>query len=203
MWGGFVVYLRPFYEVTRSRLNLAGLLPSQDWIGPQEAFWGNHQRPGLTVERWGRGRRLLGTRGDMSATGPPHAQQLHAALLPSPNYCPGMGRGWIRPTTSIGSLGSVSAYPCGEASHWPACRPARFRCSHWLPMPDPRRGRRGGPQDWWSGRCVPTMAAPVQPAASWAPSGVPSPVPAIRAAIASALCVRPGATRPRPPSPLR
>lgn len=194
-------HLRPFYEVT---LNLAGLLPSQDWTGLQEAFGGRgacYQRLGLTAERWSGDRRLpLGTRADLTAAGPPHARQLHAAFLPSSNYSPEMGRGWIRPPASIGCPGPGPAHPCGKASHWPGRRPARFRCAHWLPLSDPRRGRRGGPQDWWSRR---TMAAPVQPAASWAPSGVPSAVPAIRAAIASALCVRPGATHPRPPSPLR
>ncbi|ERE85108.1 CMP-N-acetylneuraminate-beta-1,4-galactoside alpha-2,3-sialyltransferase isoform 1 [Cricetulus griseus] len=47
------------------------------------------------------------------------------------------------------------------------------------------------------------MAAPVQPAASWAPAGVPSAVPAIRAAATSPLRVRPGAAGSRPPTPLR
>lgn len=55
--------------------------------------------------------------------------------------------GSTRPPASIGSPGFGPAYPCGGAPHWPARRPAWFRCAHWLPLPDPRRGRRwiGGP----------------------------------------------------------
>lgn len=83
--------------------------------------------------------------------------------------------GWPRP---------VPAHCRSASLHWPARRPARVPRAHWRWRPDPLLESRCGEQDWWSSRprvaavrparrCVPTMAAPMQPTASWAPAGVP------------------------------
>lgn len=50
------------------------------------------QRPGLAAERWDR-RLPIGSRGDLTAAGPSHAQQLHEAFLPSSNSSREMGKG--------------------------------------------------------------------------------------------------------------
>ncbi|KAK2106602.1 hypothetical protein P7K49_016116 [Saguinus oedipus] len=53
------------------------------------------------------------------------------------------------------------------APHWSSPHSARLPHAHWSQAPDRVAAARS------ARRCVPTMAAPMQPIASWAPAGVP------------------------------
>lgn len=125
----------------------------------------------------------------------------------------GRETGGARAYWASASLRSPAAR--SAALHWSARRPARLPRPHWPRMPDPRRGRCGGERDWWSRRprvaaersarrCVPTMAAPMQPTASWVPAGVPRGCRGrLRPGLRLPARVGPGAASPLAPSPLR
>lgn len=112
----------------------------------------------------------------------------------------------------LGHSALVPAHCCSTALHWPARDPLGSRVPIGRGCPTPGEGAEEEERDWWSrdprvaaARCVPTMAAPMPPTASWAPAGVPRGYRRgrLRRRLSLPACVRPGAASPLPSSPLR